>query len=597
MTQAQAQLSEAVAFHQQGRLPDAEAGYRRVLRTDPGNPEAQRLLGSILRQTGRLPESLEVLAKAAAVHTGHPGVLGEHGMSLLEARRFGEAAAVLGRLADLRPRSVPALLNLGRAHLELLDSDSAVAVLKRAVELAPADVDCQAAMARAYALAGLPGHAVPFYKSAMAGRPDDPSWPEWASALGGALSATGKMDEALAVFRQVQQRFPSYVAAVAAESELLEALSRYEDAARVMDDAAKVHGEHPELAVARSRVLKRRGDEAGAIDLLEQTLRNPNLTAHYRAVVLFALGSMREGRAEYGQAFAAFSEGNALSAHTFDQTMYVNIVDAIISTFSAERLKTLPRSAVRSTRPVFILGMPRSGTSLVEQILDCHPSAFGAGELPDIGRMAARLDRALGVTESYPMCTAAMTQAAADSLANSYLSRLAEKAAGKPGALAEGGIVTDKTPSNYLHLGLIQVLFPGARVIHCMRHPMDNCISCFTTRLHGAHTYVRSQSDLALVYRQYRRLMDHWKSVLSIPIMDVQYEAMVEDQEGMTRRILEFIGLPWDDACLKFHKSSRLTMTASMHQVRKPVYKSSVGRWKGYEPYMTELAEGLRGYL
>jgi hypothetical protein len=155
--------------------------------------------------------------------------------------------------------------------------------------------------------------------------------------------------------------------------------------------------------------------------------------------------------------------------------------------------------------------------------------------------------------------------------------------------------VTDKMPQNYLMLGMIDLLFPGARVVHCVRHPLDTCLSCYTTLLSERHAYRTRLSDLAAVYRGYRQLMDHWRSVVRVPILDLRYEDLIAEPERVTRELLGFVGLPWDDRCLKFHENTRRVATASAEQVRRPIYRSSAGRWKRYERHLSELTDGLHG--
>jgi hypothetical protein len=228
--------------------------------------------------------------------------------------------------------------------------------------------------------------------------------------------------------------------------------------------------------------------------------------------------------------------------------------------------------------------MPRSGTSLVEQILSTHPGVYGAGELTAIDQFARHLGDATG--DAYPQSALHLDQATIDAAARQYLAALQDLA---PSAIR----VTDKMPGNFLHLGLIQLLFPGARVIHCRRDPLDTCLSCYFQQFNQGQTFSYDLSDLGHHYRQYQRLMRHWQSVISLPMLDVHYEDLVADQEAMSRKMLEFCGLDWTDECMRFYESKRYVATASYDQVRQPIYHKSVGRWRHYERYLGPLKTAL----
>jgi len=236
------------------------------------------------------------------------------------------------------------------------------------------------------------------------------------------------------------------------------------------------------------------------------------------------------------------------------------------------------------------VGMPRSGTTLVEQIIASHPRAFGAGELGDIGQIAQAMPRLLGLGGSYPGCLREASVAGMDAIAEKHLGRLGEMA---PGALR----VADKMPGNFQHLGLINLLFPGARVIHCTRHPMDTCFSIYATRLSPQHPYANDLEDIAFYYGQYRRIMAHWRTVVDLPMLEVRYEDLVANQEARTRELIAFLGLEWDEACLRFHETKRVVTTASVDQVKRAMYDTSIGRWKRYERHLGPLRAALERFV
>jgi hypothetical protein len=236
--------------------------------------------------------------------------------------------------------------------------------------------------------------------------------------------------------------------------------------------------------------------------------------------------------------------------------------------------------------PVFVLGMPRSGTTLVEQIIASHPAAHGAGELEELGWLAANMPKLTGGTAPYPEAARLIDATNAKSIAAQYLEPLIARA---PAARR----ITDKMPGNFIRIGLIAVLFPKARIVHVRRHPLDTCLSCFFQHFGRGHHFSYDLGHLGHYYTQYQRLMAHWARVLPGRIFDVQYEDVVSKQEETSRAIIAHCGLDWDPKCLAFHEHERQVRTASFWQVRQPLYASSVGRWQAYEKHLGPLKAAL----
>ena len=282
--------------------------------------------------------------------------------------------------------------------------------------------------------------------------------------------------------------------------------------------------------------------------------------------------------------------GNGLYRRAaYDPAAFEHLTGPQIDYFTRERVRAMPKATLRSDKPVFIVGMPRSGTSLVEQILASHPAVHGAGELDFIHHIWVGMLGMLGSNfGKYPKCLDNLTTEQVDGMADVYLSPLV---AMKPDAVR----ITDKMPLNFLHLGLIASLFPSARIIHCRRDPMDTCLSCFMTHFNYPQPFQHDLEHLGHFYRLYEKLMGHWKTVIDLPMLEVSYEEVVADPEAQSRRMVEFLGLPWNDDCLKFHQTKRPCATASVMQVRRPVYGSSVGRWRHYEKHLGPLKSALWG--
>ena len=342
----------------------------------------------------------------------------------------------------------------------------------------------------------------------------------------------------------------------------------------------------PRVAALYARLASRHGEAQEALALVNRLLAEP-LNGRKAANLHFVAAELLDGLGRYDEAFAQAERANRLRSPGFDPAAHERLVDRIIAYFTRERLTRLARATFVSDTPVFIVGMPRSGTSLVEQILASHPNVHGAGELDFINRIGAGLlDMLKAGHEQFPDCLDRLTMDQADGLAQVYLQPLQ---AMSPGATR----ITDKMPLNFMQLGLIAMLFPKARIIHCRREPMDTCLSCFMTNFTAGHEFCSDLKHLGSFYCQYERLMAYWKNVIDLPILDVAYEQVVANYEDQVRRMLEFLGLEWDDRCLRFHETRRFVMTSSVEQVRRPVYQSSVHRWKNYERHLAPLRAAL----
>jgi hypothetical protein len=324
-------------------------------------------------------------------------------------------------------------------------------------------------------------------------------------------------------------------------------------------------------------------DAAEAIELADIA---PKLRPDSReyGMVEHALGKIAENSGDYAAAFGHFGRANAAAEFPFDLGILRLRYGTQRAIFTREFLSARRNFGCESEKPVFIVGMPRSGTTLTEQIIASHPAAAGAGESPMIRRIA----RNLGIGADLPAAAraaAALDAGSTQRLAESYLAAL-------PPASGTALRVTDKMPLNFEHLGLIALLFPQARIIHCRRDPLDVCVSCFTNPMKAEAT-PGDIAGLGSYYREYARLMEHWRAVLPMPIFESQYEDLVESFEERARALIAFVGLPWDPACLSFYETERSVFTPSAMQVRQPIYKSSVGRWRRYEKHLGPLKAAL----
>lgn len=323
---------------------------------------------------------------------------------------------------------------------------------------------------------------------------------------------------------------------------------------------------------------------------IHELLPSPGLSVPESISLHFSLGKMYDDCACFGQAFDHYKKGNTLrrktiTANDFNQHAMQAFFDRLRVVFNKAFIDRVPAGPSRSELPVFIVGMPRSGTSLLEQIIASHPAVHGAGELDTLAGLVKRLIRRAGL---FPECLRNLGDAAFAAMGREYLAAV-------KGMAGHGfSRVTDKMPLNFYYLGLITQILPGAKIIHCRRNPYDTCLSNYFQLYDTVIPFTYDLDDLGFYYSRYLRLMEHWRSVLPAGrLLEVDYEDLVRDREGGARRLIDFINLPWDERCLSYNKEERAVKTASAWQVRQPVYTKSVARWQNYRQYLDPLVNHL----
>lgn len=405
-----------------------------------------------------------------------------------------------------------------------------------------------------------------------------PSRPEPRIGRAGVWQIQGRFDEARQELEAVLAQVPGHPEALTTLAAQMEIRGQTRAGLALLEPLAERGGLGAEGGLVRARLLRRAGRGDEALKLIED-LEASRLDTGQRARVLFLLGEMRDQAGRHEEAFTCFERANALSPGRFDAGRFRRRVDAVCQAWTREALDRLAGLGDETEAPVFVVGMPRSGTTLVERTLDRHPAVFGAGELGGMAGIERRL-RGEGLSAD-PADLSPRT--------------LLEHARAYLDAVDAGGHArfVDKMPANFLHLGLIQVLLPRARVIHCRRHPLDTALSCFMQDFSGLGlAWSRRLDHIAEYYLGYRSMMGHWTSVLSIPILDLDYEDLVRAPEAAVRRMLEFLGLDWDPACLE-PGGEGVSATASYARAAGPIYLSSIGRHRHYSTQLAPCASRL----
>ena len=387
------------------------------------------------------------------------------------------------------------------------------------------------------------------FQKLLAARPDDPAL---LTQLGYAYLWDGKTAEAHAAFDRVIALAPNFAPGFAGKADVYDREGDDEGVKELLTPFIEAGTENATMAVAYARMLQHGQRFVEAAALTSKHLANPQLDGVSRHILCEIAAKSYEKLGQFDKAFESFAASNALKARPFDPNAYVARCDEIIGMFAPANVARMPRSRLRSDLPIFIASMPRSGSTLVEQIIHAHPKAFGAGEILSIHEMIGNLQTTLGSMWPFPRCMGDFRQHHADQLAKAYLDELRQYD-------RKASRIVNKHLDNYLYLGLIDVLFPGARVVHVKRDPLDNCFSLFMAQMStNSYPWSTDFRNIALAYRQYERLMEHWRSVLRIPVLDVQYEDLVNDTEAGIRRIIDFCGLPWDEnACAIGRRSAR----------------------------------------
>ncbi|MHC4827088.1 MAG: tetratricopeptide repeat-containing sulfotransferase family protein, partial [Planctomycetota bacterium] len=389
--------------------------------------------------------------------------------------------------------------------------------------------------------------------------------------LGEILSFQGKHREAVDRFERALRLRPDSPQAVAGKAGAYEVSGQRDKARAVLEPYVSAGRDTGEMAIVQARLDLNAKAYDAVIDLVRRHLDRGVIEGTILWHLCFLLGRALERSGRFDEAFAAYQQANAAIPAPFDDDAWRETTNQLIEAFMPERFAQLPKATNNSSLPIFIVGMPRSGSTLIETIIDAHPEAHGAGEFEATHFLIESIPLEIGSNLPYPACIEDFDPNDVDRLSRIYLDQLS---ALNP----EARRITDKYLLNYRHLGLLAVLFPAGRIIHCKRHPLDICLSCYAMSLMPhAHPFASDLRDLGTVYLAYERLMHHWRDVLRIPTLEVPYEALVADQEPWTRRIIEFCGLEWDDRCLRFHEGGRVVQTASYDQVTQPVYSSSVG--------------------
>ena len=638
-------IQAGLQHHQAGRFREADAIYRSILSEQPDHPEILYLMSVLSLQVGNFENAANFVERAISVRADEPNYYNISGEAQLALGNTESALAAYKQAIAIDPEFAGAHNNLGNAYKHNGQLEDAISHYRRAVAIDPRMAMAHNNLGICLKASGYSEEALEHLRKAVTIAPD---YAEAHSNLGNLLQELGRPEDAIAHHEQSLALMPGYAMAhnnlavvLQALGRLEEAIAHYEKALAIDPNFAMAHynlgiaidksgrpneaAEHyrhalainPDYAEAHhnlGNVLDQLGDRDGAIShyghaiminpgyaeahrnlarmdpakadagAIERLLASPSLSEEKAVHCCFALGSIYDRAGEFDRAFERFSKGNSLGrkAITYDAAKWTRYIDSLIAAYSVDYFHDIAPAGTDSELPVFIVGMPRSGTTLMEQIVASHGDVHGAGELPSFGRFEEELSKKIGSSGAFSEDPQRIDEQTVREFSARYLNELRSQA-------PDSKRVTDKMPGNFVQIGLIKTLFPRCRIIHCRRNALDTCLSNYFNYFAAGNQYSFDLAELGAHYLDYERIMAHWNSLFESQILDVQYEQLVANQEAVSRRVIEYLGLDWDDRCLKHYENKRAVHNLSSRQVRKPVYTSSIRRWKNYEKHLGPL--------
>jgi tetratricopeptide (TPR) repeat protein len=522
-----------------------------------------------------------------ALDPASAGALNDLGRALEDIRQYAEAERCYRRALAIDPQSSRILVNVALAARRQGDLDEALALLLRAATIDPNDAETAVRLASVHIARKEQREARAACERALT---LDPDRPEALNLMGVLAAAEGQNDAAITYYRAALERNPRLTQA---HNNLGNALRELGHLAEARAAFAAALATDPASTVAYHNLAetqKIEPDDPCLAAMIHLATNAGALTGEERAELDFALAKAHADIGAHERAAVHLLRGNATvrARVPYQEKTTLGLFERIRRTFTTELIRRHEGRGDPSTTPILIVGMPRSGTTLVEQILASHPKVHGAGELMDLPSIIYGARDANGVSAHFPEFVGMLEPGALARFGAAYAESLRARASG-------AARVTDKLPANFLHVGLVHLALPQARIIHVRRHPLDTCLSCFAKLFANELHFTYDLAELGRYYRAYADLMAHWRDVLPDGAMlEVDYEDVVADAQTQVRRLLAYCGLTWDDACLRYYETRRPVRTASAVQVRQPIFASSIGRWKAYEPMLAPLISELR---
>ncbi len=611
-------MEQALDHYRSGQLQEAEAIYRRILDRFPEHSGALQMLAGIEYQRGNAEHALDLMRRAVdsnpgdvschfnlaiiaaglgrpdearrayeailAIDPSHARAWNNMGNLLARGKNLGEAMACYRKAIAIDDGYAEPYANMGRISEGKGRADEAVTYYRRAMQLRPAHATYHSALANLLVKLGEHDEACRLYRQAVELEPENP---RHLLDLGSACREAGMVDEARVAYERAITLDPTLAPARYGLGLLCQMTGDIETACRHLRAAIDLEPELVEAHYALAKLVRhRQGD--GEVRAMERLLAKEGLGTGQKVLLHFALARVYDDLGDYERAFSNLYEGNTLHRTTYSYDIEEESVRfrSVMEVFSEEFFRERADWGVNEVGPVFILGMPRSGSTLVEQILSGHTGVRAGGELHAL-RLAVLTSDPLLTPDNYPQGVSGLQRSTIRRFAQVYLRHIAH-------LHRDGVLVTDKMPVNFIYLGMIHLMFPRARIVHVSRDPAATCFSCYQHHFSGIQSFAYDLVELGRYYRLYQALMCHWRQVLPASrIHELRYERLIEDPEGEVRALLDYCGLPWEEACLRFHRVRRNVATASAAQVRQPLFRRAISHWRHYEGHLQPLLEAL----
>lgn len=583
---AQAQNNLGIVYYDQHEYEKAAEHYRKAIELDGRYAEAHNNLGNAHRALGDSDAALGEYERAIELRENYAEAYNNMGTALRDKQQLEEAEFSYRRALQIRPNYIEAASNLATLLIQQKRYDDALRNLGDILKLQPKHVPTLVSVARAQLMRGAHATAERAAKMALA---EDSESAEAFTVLGQINHELDRYEESLLNYEKALKIKPESLETLNFYGIALKSLGRMDEARAMFAKALELQ---PDAIGAYSNIVDLENFSKDdtlfkAMTAILQKAKDPK-EERYMALH-FALGKAYEDMKEYPKSLEHYSIGAKLKRAIlkYDEADVFGFFDSIRRVFNEDYFANRPYEGLSTTLPIFIVGMPRSGSTLTEQIISSHPDVYGAGEIKLLSACLTSLRQRYPNIPRFPQMATAMKTHQYAGVANGYLNELT--------AMSPSSVrITDKLLTNYYFVGFINTLFPNAKLIHTMRNPVDTCLSAYSKLFKDDMPHSYDLTEIGRYYKKYEQLMDHWRQVLPAGVMlDVQYEDLVEDAETNARRIVEFCGLPWNDACLNFHKSDRPVKTASVSQVRKPIYGTSVKRWERYGDGLKPLVDAL----
>lgn len=568
----------------QRKFSEAIRSFKKALAINPAFAPAHSQIALAYLQTHEAKKALRHAKKSVEIDGKNPMYLNIQGQCYRQSGQIEKAIDAFKKINTTHPRFYGAYRNLYEAYRFVDDIANAEKALLSAKEHFGDYANAYLSLGKFYEQSSRAEDARELYVEGMGKCADSM---DLLVSLGRVHRILGHFDEGLEQVDKALAINRNYQPALAERCSFHVLKGEYEEAYRLLGDFITSDSKQPlsaGLAMAYAHVCRLTGRYEDSIRTLRKTLETPGISDEMKSAILFSLGESHDKIEKYDAAFGLYRKANTVVQKKSDVRFYLDVLREIRSCISSDAPENVGRSECVTSKPVFIVGMPRSGTSLAEQIIASHPDAYGAGEITELWSIAQHISNSKSF-ENYTEKLAALGKEGFDQYAQRYLAFIESL---EPNALR----ITDKLPHNFMHIGLIRQLFPNAHIIHCHRHPFDTCLSIYFKKFNDSHIYARNLSEIARFYAAYTELMERWGTTAA-EIFSLKYEDLVANQEKVTRDIISHIGLDWDDRCLRYDESKRLIATPSYTQANKPLYTGSINRWKHYERHLQPLIDVL----